>query len=57
MNTDRVNELVQEMTSFSKEKYHKSEMLEELFKLQAEMVRLTFNDKDIRCGEAFAGLK
>ncbi|MBR6151891.1 MAG: NERD domain-containing protein [Lachnospiraceae bacterium] len=45
MNTDRVNKLIREMTSFSKEKYHKSELLEELFKLQAEMVRLTFNDQ------------
>ena len=51
MNTDRVNELVQEMTSFSKEKYHKSEMLEELFKLQAEMVRLTFNDQHASLGD------
>ena len=45
MNNNRVNGLVQEMTSFSKGKYHKSEMLEQLLQLQAEMVRLTFNDQ------------
>ncbi|MBR4607388.1 MAG: NERD domain-containing protein [Lachnospiraceae bacterium] len=45
MNINRVNELMEEMESFSKEEYCKSELLEELLKLQAEMVRLTYNDQ------------
>ena len=42
-NAQRVNELMNSMKAFGKEKYRKSEMLNEMFKLQAEMVQLTFN--------------
>ena len=42
-NAQRVNELMNSMKAFGKEKYHKSEMLYEMLKLQAEMVHLTFN--------------
>ncbi|SCP99148.1 nuclease-related domain-containing protein [Anaerobium acetethylicum] len=43
MNTNRVNDLMEIMNSFRKDKYHKSELLTELFSLQHEIVNLTFN--------------
>lgn len=43
MNTNRVNDLMEIMNSFKKDKYHKSELLTELFSLQQEIVNLTFN--------------
>ena len=43
MNTNRVNDLMEIMNSFRKDKYHKSELLTELFSLQQEIVNLTFN--------------
>ena len=43
MNTDRVNEIVASIKSFGKEKYEKSELLDEMFELQREVVALTFN--------------
>ncbi len=47
MNTDRVNEIVATMKSFSKEKYQKSELLSEMFTLQQEIVDLTFNGDNV----------
>lgn len=43
MYEDRVNEIISEITAFSKETYTKSEYLPELLKLQKELVDLTFN--------------
>lgn len=43
MNMNRVKELVATMESFGKEKYKKSELLNEMFALQKEIVGLTFN--------------
>lgn len=42
--TKRIEEIVNAMKSFSKDKYYKSEVLPELFALQQEVVDLTFND-------------
>lgn len=44
MNMNRVNELMASMNSFGKEAYHKSELLDEMFALQSEIVSLTFNE-------------
>lgn len=44
MNMNRVNELMASMTLFGKEAYHKSELLDEMFALQSEIVSLTFNE-------------
>ena len=44
-NAQRVNELMNSMKAFGRGKYHKSEMLDEMLKLQAEMVHLTYNGK------------
>ena len=43
MNATRKSEIINAMPSFSKERYPKSELLPELFKLQSELVDLTFN--------------
>lgn len=43
MNATRKSEIIKAMPSFSKERYPKSELLPELFKLQSELVDLTFN--------------
>ena len=40
---NRVNEILDQMTAFSKESYTKEEYLPELMKLQEEIVNLTFN--------------
>ena len=44
MNTNRVNEMVNNMKSFGKERYQKGELLTEMFALQREIVELTFNE-------------
>lgn len=44
MNTNRVNEIVSNFASFKKEAYHKTEVLPELFALQDELIKATFND-------------
>ncbi len=44
MQMNRVNELMASMKSFGKEAYHKSELLDEMFALQREIVALTFNE-------------
>jgi hypothetical protein len=44
MNTNRVNEMVNNMKSFGKERYQKDELLTEMFALQREIVELTFNE-------------
>ncbi len=44
MNNNRVNEIMASMKSFGKEKYQKSEVLDEMFALQREIVALTFNE-------------
>ena len=43
MRTERVNELKASMKSFGKDVYQKSELLDEMFALQQEIVSLTFN--------------
>lgn len=45
MKTNRINEMMATMKSFSKDKYQKDELLTEMFALQQEIVRLTFNDE------------
>ena len=40
----RVNEIMETLKAFRKEKFYKDEMLQELFDLQAEIVDLTFNE-------------
>lgn len=44
MNTNRVNEIVSNFKSFKKDAYHKTEVLPELFALQGELIKATFND-------------
>ena len=44
MEMNRVNELMASMKSVGKEAYHKSELLDEMFTLQRELVALTFNE-------------
>ena len=44
MEMNRVNELMASMKSFGKDAYHKSELLDEMFTLQREIVALTFNE-------------
>lgn len=41
---NRIKELVGSMHSFSKEAYHKDELLPEYLELQKELINLTFND-------------
>lgn len=43
MNTNRVEEMMDTMKAFSKDRYHKKELLTEMLALQQEMVELTFN--------------
>lgn len=45
MNNNSVNEILRNMKSFSREKYQKTELLNEMFELQKEMVELTFNEE------------
>lgn len=45
MEMNRVKELTASMKSFGKEAYYKSELLDEMFALQQEMVTLTFNEE------------
>lgn len=40
----RIKEIVGKFTTFKKEKYHKDEVIAEMFKLQEEMVKETFNE-------------
>lgn len=44
MNETRVQEILNSFEAFKKEAYYKDETLSEMFKLQDELVRLTFND-------------
>lgn len=44
MEMNRVNELMANMKAFEKEAYLKSELLDEMFALQREIVALTFNE-------------
>lgn len=43
MNNSRAQELMTSMKSFENEAYHKSEMLDEMLRLQSEIVNITFN--------------
>lgn len=45
MKTKRIEELVAGMTSFNKEHYHKSELLNEMFALQTDIVEATFSEE------------
>ena len=44
MKTQRIEELMNAMKSFGKEAYYKRELLDEMLKLQGEIVALTFNE-------------
>lgn len=44
---ERVEEILSGMKSFEKEKYSKTEVLQELFKLQEEIVKQTFNEAHV----------
>lgn len=52
MENERANEIVMNMKSFGKEKYHKSELLSEMMLLQNEIVEAAFPN-----GESTEGLK
>ena len=47
----RRNELLAEMKSFSKEKYLRTELLDELFSLQKEIVELVFKSENVNTDE------
>lgn len=47
MKTNRVNEMMATMKSFSKNKYQKDELLTEMFALQREIAGLTFNGEHV----------
>ena len=51
MKTQRIEELMKAMKSFGKESYHKSELLNEMFALQQEIVELTFSGKHAATAE------
>lgn len=53
MDMNRVQEIMDGMHSFGKDRYRKDELLNEMFSLQQEMVSLTFNDEHA----STAGLK
>lgn len=53
MKTNRVNEIVATMKSFSKDKYQKNELLPEMFALQQEIVGLERLIKEAECKEAY----
>ena len=45
MSKERVNEIINNLKAFDKESYKRDELLPELFKLQTEMVEMTFNEE------------
>lgn len=51
MKAQRIEELMAAMKSFGKENYHKSELLNEMFALQQEMVELTFSGEHAATAE------
>ena len=51
--TERTKEIMEKMKSFAKDKYQKTELLNELFALQQEIVEITFNGTRV----STAGLK
>lgn len=51
MKTKRIEELMVGMKSFSKDGYHKSELLNEMFSLQQEIVELTFSGEHAATAE------
>ena len=51
MKAKRIEELMAGMKSFSKDGYHKSELLNEMFALQQEIVELTFNGEHAATAE------
>lgn len=51
MNEERVNEIISQITAFSKDTYTKSEFLPELLKLQKELIDLTFNAEHAENGD------
>ena len=51
MNEKRVNEIISQITAFSKDTYARSEYLPELLKLQKELIDLTFNAEHAENGD------
>lgn len=51
MNEQRVNEIISQITAFSKDIYTRSEFLPELLKLQKELIDLTFNAEHAENGD------
>ncbi len=51
MKTQRIEEIMTAMKSFGKESYHKSELLNEMFALQQEIVELTFSGEHAATAE------
>ena len=41
---NRIDDIMASIRAFNKGSYHKSELLDEMLALQAEIVRMTFND-------------
>ena len=50
-NEERINEIMNAIHSFSKDVYHKEELLPEYLELQKELVNLTFNDSHAENGK------
>lgn len=48
---ERVTEIKNSIAAFNKDNYQKDELLDEMFALQREMVRLTFGDEDAATGD------
>ena len=51
MKTQRIEELMANMKSFSKDGYHKNELLSKMFALQQEIVELTFSEEHAATAE------
>ena len=51
LNEKRINEIISQITAFSKGSYTKSEFLPELLKLQKELIELTFNTEHAENGD------
>lgn len=48
---NRIKEIISAMQSFSKDAYHKEELLPEYLELQKELINLTFNDSHAENGK------
>lgn len=49
-NINRINEITSQITAFSKDAYHREELLPELLELQKQLINLVFNDTHAEIG-------